>query len=158
MIWLVTIEWNTFLRKRDTHCSKLKILDSKNTNSKNTQISKEAKQYHGFKPPTKTTVLSAMRFCPAAPKPAATSAFKVASMLASGMTTAWFFAPTLDWRQQSASQFSLTSTTALLKQQPQCSRNCRLVTKAYAWILVPGYASLLLMLLHIRKCPPLNNT
>ena len=29
-----------------------------------------------------------MRFCPAAPKPAATSAFKVASMLASGMTTA----------------------------------------------------------------------
>ena len=115
-------------------------------------------EYHGFKPPTKTTVLSAMGFCPAAPKPAATSAFKVASMLASGMTTAWFFAPTLDWRQQSASQFSLTSTTALLKQQPQCSRNCRLVTKAYAWIVVPGYASLLLMLLHIRKCPPLNNT
>lgn len=45
-------------------------------------------QYHRLMPPTKTTVLSAIHFCPAAPKPAATRAFKVASMLASGRTTA----------------------------------------------------------------------
>lgn len=44
--------------------------------------------YHDFKPPTKTTVLSAMHLCPAAPKPAAAIAFKVASMFASGMTIA----------------------------------------------------------------------
>lgn len=44
--------------------------------------------YHDFEPPTKTTVLSAMHLCPAAPKPAATKAFKVASGLASGMTIA----------------------------------------------------------------------
>jgi hypothetical protein len=57
--------------------------------SNNIKISKRGKtKYHRFKLPTKTTVLSAMHFCPAAPKPAATSVFKVASMLASGMTTA----------------------------------------------------------------------
>lgn len=52
--------------------------------------------YHGFEPPTKTTVLRAMHRCPAAPKPAATRAFKVASKLASGITMAWFFAPMFD--------------------------------------------------------------
>ena len=44
--------------------------------------------HHGSMPPTKTTVLSDVHFWPAAPKPAAAIAFKVESILASGITTA----------------------------------------------------------------------
>lgn len=45
-------------------------------------------QHHGSMPPTKITAPIVMHFCPAAPKPEATRAFKVASTLASGITTA----------------------------------------------------------------------
>lgn len=44
--------------------------------------------YHGLEPPTKTAVFRVIHLCPAAPKPAVTRAFKVASMLASGMMIA----------------------------------------------------------------------
>ena len=57
--------------------------------------------YHECESPTKTTVLSAIHLCPAAPKPAATKAFKVASVLASGKTIAWFLAPMLDCTKES---------------------------------------------------------
>lgn len=49
---------------------------------------KDIGEYHDFEPPTKTTVLSAVHLCPAAPNPAATSASKVAPMHASGMIIA----------------------------------------------------------------------
>lgn len=56
----------------------------------------EQRNYQKFVPPTKTTVLKAIHRWPAAPKPAATKAFNVASTLASGKTMAWFFAPIFD--------------------------------------------------------------
>mmetsp|Transcript_28350 Transcript_28350/g.92588 ORF Transcript_28350/g.92588 Transcript_28350/m.92588 type:complete len:315 (-) Transcript_28350:127-1071(-) len=46
--------------------------------------------------PTKTAVETAMQRCPAAPNAAPVSAFTVDSSAASGITTAWFFAPMLD--------------------------------------------------------------
>lgn len=51
--------------------------------------------YHISEPPTKITVLIDVHLCPAAPKPAATKALKVASTFASGMTTVKFLAPIL---------------------------------------------------------------
>lgn len=44
--------------------------------------------YQEFEPPTKIIVLMAVNLCTAEPKPAETKAFKVASIFASGMTTA----------------------------------------------------------------------
>lgn len=52
--------------------------------------------YQEFASPTKIAVLNAMHLCPAAPKPAATRAFRVESGLASGRMIAWFFAPIFD--------------------------------------------------------------
>lgn len=49
--------------------------------------------YHDFEPPTKIIMLIAVHLCPAALKPEPTRASRVASMLASGITTAWFLAP-----------------------------------------------------------------
>src|SRR5690606_7668603 len=46
--------------------------------------------------PTSTATESAIQRCPAAPKAAPTKAFKVCSLLASGITTTWFFAPIID--------------------------------------------------------------
>mmetsp|Transcript_108656 Transcript_108656/g.233957 ORF Transcript_108656/g.233957 Transcript_108656/m.233957 type:complete len:230 (+) Transcript_108656:565-1254(+) len=45
--------------------------------------------------PTQRTVERAMQRCPAAPKAAPTSAFRVASLSQSGMIVAWFLAPRL---------------------------------------------------------------
>ncbi len=49
--------------------------------------------YQDFESLTNTAVVLAMHPCPAAP----TGAFSVASGSASGITTAWFFAPMLHW-------------------------------------------------------------
>lgn len=71
---------------------KLQIAPSKKSQHRNRRIGNQSKQngvrYHACEPPTKTTVLRAMHLCPAAPKPAATKAFTVASTFASGMTIA----------------------------------------------------------------------
>mmetsp|Transcript_54953 Transcript_54953/g.119735 ORF Transcript_54953/g.119735 Transcript_54953/m.119735 type:complete len:257 (+) Transcript_54953:213-983(+) len=50
---------------------------------------------HSLDSPTKMTVERAMQRWPAAPKAAARIAFRVASLLASGSTVAWFLAPRL---------------------------------------------------------------
>lgn len=44
--------------------------------------------YHRIELPTETTMLIAILVCPAVPNPASTRAFKVASMLASGIIIA----------------------------------------------------------------------
>ena len=49
--------------------------------------------FQGAMPPTNTAAEMAMHRCPAAPKAAPVNADRVASLLASGMMTAWFLAP-----------------------------------------------------------------
>ena len=51
--------------------------------------------FQGPMPPTNTAAEMAMHRCPAAPKAAPVRADSVASLFASGMITAWFFAPKL---------------------------------------------------------------
>lgn len=50
---------------------------------------------HAALSPTNTATLMAMQRCPAAPQDAATKLSTTASLLASGITTMWFFAPAI---------------------------------------------------------------
>lgn len=88
---------STFNKSRSISDNKLeqKLQITPSKKKANTEIvvnGNQSKQngvrYHACEPPTKTTVLRAMHLCPAAPKPAATKAFTVASTFASGMTIA----------------------------------------------------------------------